>query len=249
LIFIKTKRFENIYLASIDSYFCQLIVSNNIKSLVYTFDDGTANIIKNSTYYITEKFSTKQFFYFIAGNRFSKLSIREKSLKHFTIYKNIENISKNKENLSLFNDFDLHSDSILKNNCIVILGTAYHEIAIDIKDCKKIKGRLTKYVKNNNINAEPVFYVPHPRELIENNDILWTVNINVLVEEYIIYLLTRFCNIKLIGFGSTAQINLCEIDRIQNIYLQSCLCKQINNSIHEIEFEIKKLKPNIVNID
>ena len=46
-----SKTYSEVYLSSIDNKYVQLIVSKLNYARLYTFDDGTANIIKSSAYY------------------------------------------------------------------------------------------------------------------------------------------------------------------------------------------------------
>lgn len=54
-----SKTYSEVYLSSIDNKYVQLIVSKLNYARLYTFDDGTANIIKSSAYYQEEKKTLK----------------------------------------------------------------------------------------------------------------------------------------------------------------------------------------------
>ena len=96
-------KYTNCFLASIDSRHFQYIISKNKNTNIYTFDDGTANIIKNSLYYINEKIPSwkKMIWNFIGIDSYME-DIKKSSKKHYTLYENVSNIIENTEYLKLF---------------------------------------------------------------------------------------------------------------------------------------------------
>ncbi|MCT8845783.1 glycosyltransferase family 52 protein, partial [Glaesserella parasuis] len=82
---------NKVYVASIDSIWVRLFLSSLDKFNLYTFDDGTANIFKNSFFYKDDSFLMK-FIMKLLCSRYTMLDLKRMSLEHYTIYKNRENI-------------------------------------------------------------------------------------------------------------------------------------------------------------
>ena len=97
------KKFDKVFVASINDIQIQFILSSIRFNAFYTFDDGTANIIKNSLYYINEKIPSwkKMIWNFIGIDSYME-DIKKSSKKHYTLYENVSNIIENTEYLKLF---------------------------------------------------------------------------------------------------------------------------------------------------
>ncbi|EII6282559.1 hypothetical protein LHQ35_005347, partial [Escherichia coli] len=93
-----SKTYSEVYLSSIDNKYVQLIVSKLNYARLYTFDDGTANIIKSSAYYQEEKKTLKtNILRWIFGINKGLQEIKSEICKHYTIYPSVSNIVSNTE--------------------------------------------------------------------------------------------------------------------------------------------------------
>ncbi|MFX5344515.1 glycosyltransferase family 52, partial [Acinetobacter baumannii] len=77
----------------IDNKYTHKILSTvNFKNL-YTYDDGAANVVKNSIYFKQTFMSKlKDILFKLMGVEFNLNKIKKISRKHYTIYKGIQNI-------------------------------------------------------------------------------------------------------------------------------------------------------------
>lgn len=162
--FSKKNNYTNIYIASIDNLTFKHILNKNSKADLYTYDDGTANIFKNSEYFKPEKIR-KLLIYLKLFNLPNKFEILKKIKYHYTIFKDFDNIVPN-ENLNIISIFN-NTEKIFNNKKIsFFIGQPFHEYL----DEKKILS-LKKYLESKKID----YYVMHPREkkpILDNIKIL-----------------------------------------------------------------------------
>ena len=213
--FFKKFKFQDYYFASIDSIFVQLALSTGKKYKIYTFDDGTANIVAGSNYLKNQKISFKRSIFFTLGNRFSSQKIRKNIVKHYTIFPELKNIIDEKISLSLFQNNDLVLEE--KKKCTVILGTVYEEIFINSQDLKIVKKKIIEQLSKF---SGDIFYIPHPRELYWNIPKAKYIKTKKIAEEVVLDLFKEFSTVDLVSFGSTAQLNLALTSGVNNFYFK-----------------------------
>ncbi|MDG4953474.1 glycosyltransferase family 52 [Actinobacillus equuli] len=178
--------FDKVFIASVDHIAIHLLLSSlSIKEFI-TFDDGSANIDKNSFFY-RGNYSNARVIILnkILRNKFNLHKILSMTKKHYTIFKDRDNIIKNTVLLDIFNSERKNvfsCENILINcekkskGCIKIcLGQPIFELASNLSLAEK-RGRnihcTSELVKNNEVE----YYFPHPREdyIIENVDYIRT---------------------------------------------------------------------------
>lgn len=171
---IKYKRFHKVYLASIDNKFVHLILSKIHFSIINTFDDGTANIIRTSPYYLIKNESIKSYLSrIILGISFTKESVISLSKQHYTLYQNADNIIKNTVIISIVNSGQVKSTSpeeIMR----IFLGQPFDELGISFST-------IERFIKKNKIGH----YYPHPRECNIYHSLNY-IHSPQIFEEYII---------------------------------------------------------------
>lgn len=214
--FLKKNKFINnyrgLYLASIDSRYVQYFVSKNHKANVYTFDDGTANIVKSSIYYKPENISSfkKTILKFIGISDF-KDDIIKKSLLHYTIYDNVSNIINNTKYIPLVSDYISKEGGVIKN-IKIYLGQPLLEINSNfdfeylVKEIEKIKFD---------------FYFPHPREDFDDDLNFNVIKTDLIFEDFIIKYLEDNPNVfvEIYSFTSSALINVKSLKRVKCFYI------------------------------
>ena len=199
---LKLGAYENLYLASIDSRFFHYIISVNNSSRVYTFDDGAANIVKNSIYYNEDNPRLlKRILWKFLGVNIYMGDVIKISKKHFTIYDKLSNIIKNTETLTLFNRKD--SDFCFEGeDFIIYLGQPVEELVEDFNFKSLEQFLIRKNVK---------YYFPHPREKnIPKFDNLRVVQSCKIFEDYLLDMIEqkKICKIKVYSFLSSALLNV-----------------------------------------
>lgn len=153
LPFNKKNYYSNVYLASIDNLLFRHIIKKNKNINIYTFDDGTANIFKDSSYF-NNKDSIKSLIYSKIFRLPSKSFIIKKSIKHYSIFKNFDNILPN-EKIKFITIFKIKKISDKTKQKTFFIGQPFEEYLT-----KNQINNLKNYLKNINID----FYVKHPRE-------------------------------------------------------------------------------------
>lgn len=213
---VKKNRFldnyKNCFLASIDSRHFQYIISKNKNTNIYTFDDGTANIIKNSNYYLNKEITFwKKLIWRFVGVKFYMNDLKKLSKKHYSIYKDIPNIINNVEYLNILN---IHGDKKMGRQKIrIYLGQPLGEVSnLYTNDY------INQIIERININ----YYFPHPREIIDDNVNYIIVKTHLIFEDYFIELLNsnEDLQIEVYSFISTALLNVAKLPRVNAVFMK-----------------------------
>lgn len=225
LMRIKNGGYDNIYIGNVNFkvHFLALYILkyNNI----ITYDDGLVNLIKEGSYSYTE--NNKSFF-------IDRNYILNKAIKHYTIFPEIED--KNTYYLNLFKD--VHVNQLNTNKSIILfVGQPLHELDMEFNE-KFISTILGKF----NID----FYFPHPREDLDIFKIKY-VKTNMILEDYIVHMLNESISIEVLGFYSTALINLKNIFpnlMVSYIYEKNIFSKKELDGVEDIfkNFKIKRME-------
>lgn len=205
------KRYTNCFLASIDSRHFQYIISKNKNTNIYTFDDGTANIIKNSLYYTNEKIPSwkKMIWNFIGIDSYME-DIIKSSKKHYSLYENVSNIVENTEYLKLFESSKSKSESTKKIN--IYLGQPLIEISDKFTE---------QYILKTLDNLQIDYYFPHPREKVIPKGKFEIILTPLIFEDYLIEYLAenKTVEINLYSYISSAVLNVKGLDRVNVKYI------------------------------
>lgn len=226
-----SRKYKNIYFASINSTHIQYILSCCHFDEIRTFDDGTANITKLDAYRVdkpdlAEK--AKRVLRRLTGNSFTITKICTETKVHYTLYPGFENISKKTKLIKLFFSQDFSSTKIVnKSNRVItiFLGTVYHEVI----DCVSEKNLLIKQINNFLVNSkfENVIYIPHPRDEYDYFQNIQKYQGPLVAEEVILDLANYYDTVVVIGFGSSTQFNLMAQNGIENVCLTTFLLKDV----------------------
>lgn len=231
------KKYTNCFLASIDSRHFQYIVSKNKNTNIYTFDDGTANIIKNSIYYTNEKNpSWKKLIWNFMGIDYYMEDIKKSSRKHYTLYENVSNIIENTESLKLFESSKFDGEVTKKIN--IYLGQPLTEISEKFTE---------QYILNNLNHLNIDYYFPHPREKIIPKGNFEIISTPLIFEDYLIEYLAgnKTVDIHLYSYISSALLNVKGLERVNVKYIyDDCLIEKYSSfyGFVENEFDISIVK-------
>lgn len=171
---------KTIYFAHINSPEVHTIVSNFPKSEIKTFDDGTANLVEKSAFLNDqERISTGEvsrvFYETVINSTHSTIEVREKSVEHFTIFKDLpnvmENVSKKITYLPLFDTSKLSQNNDIHSIVKIMLGS------VD----KKLKQPSEKAIKQFGIKYTTL----HPRQTYRLNNAI-TLESNLIIEDYLL---------------------------------------------------------------
>lgn len=221
------KKYQELYLASIDSRYLQYVVSKNNLSHIYTFDDGTANIIRSSLYYSDNQLSKfKKSIWRILGLKYYMREIKEKTQFHYTLYENVPNIIKKTKFLSLLPRVKF--DSLNKNKIIKFyLGQPLTEI-----DEKFNHAFVESKLKKLKVD----YYYPHPREKIYPKGDFRVVESSLIFEDYIVQFLIENPNLKVevYSFISTALLNIVGLKQVSVVYIYDDYLYQLHQNFYNL---------------
>lgn len=205
------EKYINCFLASIDSRHFQYIISKNKNTNIYTFDDGTANIIKNSVYYTNEKIpSWKKLIWNFIGIDSYMEDIKKSSRKHYTLYENVSNIIENTEYLKLFECSKSKSESTKKIN--IYLGQPLMEISDKFTE---------QYILSNLNHLNIDYYFPHPREKIIPKGNFEIISTPLIFEDYIVEYLAQNIQVRvnIYSYISSALLSLKNTNQVEILYI------------------------------
>lgn len=204
-------KYTNCFLASIDSTHFQYIISKNKNTNIYTFDDGMANIIKNSIYYTNKKIpSWKKLIWNFIGIYSYMEDIKKSSRKHYTLYENVSNIIENTESLKLFESSKSKGEPTRKIN--IYLGQPLTEISEKFTE---------QYILKTLDTLQIDYYFPHPREKTVPKGNFEIITTPLIFEDYLIEYLAKnkTVDINLYSYISSAVLNVKDLDRVNVKYI------------------------------
>ena len=249
------KKYNSIYVASIDNIYVHFILTYTKFNKLFTFDDGTANIFNESTYYVGDKYRSNLYRtwnkvrYGMLRIPYSMSKVKKESLLHYSIYDNFPNIIDNVYHINLLKN---NNDIIInkgicsrKKSCNIMLGGAYFDLFGSEDKIKLYTGRCFDYLKNTN---EPNYYIPHPRNLfaIETHGIN-IINTDNIAELEISKLLEEYDTIKLYGFMSSCQFNILSNNRVINHCFYTKEMNKVYKATMENSFYAESFK--VISID
>lgn len=193
--------YDKVFLASVDNPFFHLLLSLLKKNEIQTFDDGTANIYKKSTYYVFPKKSVLQYGILrLLGNTYHTQQVIDASVLHHTIYEGFENITRPLKSVKLM---DLNIESIPNKSIKIYLGQPLEDLNFKNED------KVFNFLKEHEINH----YFPHPREKKQHSGFTY-IHTPLIFEDYVIELLHQGYDIGLYTVLSGAALNLLQNQNI-----------------------------------
>lgn len=233
--------YQSIYLASIDSRLIQFMVSKNKDACIYTFDDGTANIISNSIYYLDNRPKLlKRLIWRALGVKYYMDDIKALSENHYTIYGGLPNIIKKTSSISLYNK-KVEKNSGKSKIVKFYLGQPLEDISSHY---------TSEYVSSiiNNLNLD--FYYPHPREKEPlKTRFIKVIDSNLIFEDYLINYLNENpdTEVHVYSFISSCILNIAFFNRVKPIYIYD---RFLNNNYYQLyEYARNNLNIKTLNID
>lgn len=194
--------FSDIYLASIDAPLNLAVLSAKEGINLYTYDDGSANITPKSFYFRKEN---NPIHYPNLHITWNKEKVKEKSLKHYTIFNTSFNVvpSNRLEKIELFS-FDKAKKEHGKEVSVLI---GQRVIASAVQNERLMIQAMNDYHID--------YFFPHPREKRLDALKFKTIDTPHIFEEFYVELLKDYDMIHLYHFFSTVAFNLREHPQIQ----------------------------------
>lgn len=241
IIYLKRKfggrQFDKVFLANINELEIQFVLSAIKFNTLNTFDDGTANIVKQSIFYQAEEQGlNRKIINTLLGNKYSLEKLKTLSKAHYTLYKDFPNIIENTIYVDLMigkniTEAKSQSDDVVN----ILLGQPVFER----EDDKNI-ALAEKVIERFNIQR----YLPHPREKYQLKNVEY-IHTNLIFEDYIFQ---EFSNKKcrVYTYFSSAVINI--LNKSPNIEVIS-LRVNVDNPAYLASYDLlEKLGVNIIDI-
>lgn len=200
------KQFDKVFLASINDLQMQVILSTIKFNTLFSFDDGTANIVPTSVFYQEEPNTLiRKCINLLFGNRFSTKKIKAISKQHFTIYPHLANIIENTQPIQLgTSKSTLSSNDSVKS---ILLGQPVY------LDKQKNIELAEKVIQQFNID----YYLPHPREQYKLDKVSY-LETPFIFEDYISQNSNQ--HYRIYTYFSSAVLNVLNLENIEVIALR-----------------------------
>lgn len=207
------KKFDKIFISSIDSVFLQIMLSGINFDTVLTFDDGLINILPDSDFYRPDAMRSRRCW--PCKNKYSFCQLRDLSCKHYSIYPDYQNVVSPVEIIDLmpkitqpiiFNKFKV----VTKEPVRILLG----QPLLEPDKCKKMAQQIMEHWRIKN-------YFPHPREsyMLDQVNIIKT---NLIFEDYILNELSEnpHTQYEIYSVGSSAILNVKYLPNVTVKFIQ-----------------------------
>ncbi|MDN8285917.1 glycosyltransferase family 52 [Acinetobacter baumannii] len=196
--------YENIYISSIDNKYAHSILSALKFNSLYTYDDGTANIIKDSVYFKQSfKSKLKDVFFNIMGVMFNLNKIKKISKKHYTIYKGIQNIIERTEYVSILKE-NRSEDNCINKEIKIFLGQPLKDIDKNF-DILALK----KFLAKESVD----YHFRHPRETGEA--FFEEIKTSYIFEDFFAKELSKYRKVIIYTLCSTAALNVIALNNVE----------------------------------
>lgn len=198
--------FERVFIASINDIQLQFLLSTIQFNLLYTFDDGTANIVKASILY-EDPPSTwiRRWVNIILRNRYDIQKIKLLSRCHYTLYPNQQNIIEKTQVITLFEQMKAFSSA--EKTVSILLGQPIY------RDAEKNIRLAQQMIQQFQID----YYFPHPRETYQLENVI-SIDTPLIFEDYLVqHYANQKCRIY--TYFSSAALNI-QHDNIEVVALR-----------------------------
>lgn len=242
-ISLPTKKFEKVFVSNIDKNSVHIMLSFIKFNTLFTFDDGSANILQNSFLYSETSINRKNIW--PCKSFYSLFTLRELSQKHYTIYPGYKNIISNTEPVSLWPELKgTENITHYQPPIRIFLGQPLYE-----SDVKKSEQLMQQIVDTLGIEN----YFRHPREYYELNNINY-IKTKLIFEDYLFTALSENPNARyeIYTTGSSTVLHIMQFPNIKIKIIQVENFEKINPWYLDLinlyaKFNIEKIhfQPNI----
>lgn len=195
------KRYDKVFVGSVDAILIHAILSSIKFHSLYTFDDGTANILPSSMLFVDQSNLKIKIVQKLLLNKFDLEKTKSASKKHYTIF-NVPNIIENTEFISIVEE-SRPSDGKKKSISILLGQPLYIEAE---KNIELFQALVEKYQID--------FYFPHPRDHFSLANIQY-LSSPLIFEEFIPGLLKEYETLTIYTIYSSAVFSLLNNERIK----------------------------------
>ena len=218
-----------LYLTAISTYVFSIVAKLNPLLKIVTFDDGMANIDKESEnpYFSNKALDDnssilRSFLNFLFPNG-SPSFLRKKTILHYTIFKNFENIVPNNRLKHVEIDWNSHLSNedlfflkkFVKSEVSVLIGTVFHESEPTIKNDEQTRHSIKNFEEKYLSKID--FIISHPRDSSNFSRLKISRSLNGTAESAIGFLQnqSRVEKINIYHFRSTAILTVMTFSKVK----------------------------------
>lgn len=228
LIFLRVKsaflknKIDKIFVSSIDGINIHFLLSSMdmTRTKIYTYDDGTANIVEDSFFYkrIRRKLDCLGY---ILGNKHNIDSLKKMSVCHYSIYEQ-KNIIDNVVRLNLIglNSFREDKKSTIPNRVSIFLGQPIYELVSGLYNKDDMNVSLCSLIVNL-FNVD--YYFPHPRENYKISNVEY-IDTELIFEDFFAKHYDPNINYTLYTFFSGCVLSFVNLDNVEVVSIKPSNC-------------------------
>lgn len=211
----KLGRVDKLFLSSLDSVVVQTFISGLDFSELYTFDDGTANLVADSHYYTHDRHQSLPFRLLktCLGNPHTLASLKAQSRLHFTVYRQ-KNVFAHTRYLPILPANRAAGSGVAQSEERILLGQPIYEMQPGLSPAAARAANTAlaeRMVRELGINA----YLPHPRETYKISGVAY-LETELVAEDFFArhladkqsYTLYTYCSGAVIPFIGAAGIRV-----------------------------------------
>lgn len=212
---LPTTNFQNVYLACVELPLVHHVLSCLKFKQLMTFDDGLYNLLPEKRLNQVNKINMfKSFIRALSGRKYHTHKVLSESVKHYTIFQNVQNIIDNTEYIDVVSVPEQNGGT--QKHISILLGSVYSEICEGQAEKENLAFLLSRLAKERAIEG----YIPHPRDI--NTEIVGirTIKTDLSAEDEISALIAQGYFVEIYGFYSTTQFILSGSRSVKNYTLR-----------------------------
>lgn len=197
---------DKIFFSYITDLYIHVILNTVAFNEIYTFDDGTANIVSSSFLYKQNVSWKRKAFYCLLGLLYNELNLRPQIKLHYTIYPNMPNIIEKTQIIRLFDEKNIKSTEQTELIKIMIGQFVFY----DERDIALTQRIIDEFKID--------YYFPSPRESYIYDSVEY-MNTPLILEDYFIqYWSDKKCIVY--TYFSSGALNISELPNVEIIALK-----------------------------
>lgn len=217
--------YDGVYIASINSYIINSLACSFNDAELFTFDDGSANLVEDGPYYSSDSSFRSRFYRTIFRTQTVE-RVRKKISRHYTIYRGFNNIVE-KERLLYIDGWASNKKgsanySKSTNSKRYFIGAPFHEVM-----SKAEIGSMLRLLGDLRIDG----YIRHPREIQPLPIAAHVIDKGGRIAEDVIIDCSDGCGVELYGYLSTVMINLKDYAEKKVVFVSK---KNVNSRLSEL---------------
>ncbi|MDO4431495.1 MAG: glycosyltransferase family 52 [Lonepinella koalarum] len=215
--------FDKVFVASINDLYIQNIISYISFQELFTFDDGTSNIVNSGEFYESDKAGVKRkIINFLTQNKYTVRKLKNISKAHYTIFPGFSNLIENCIEVNLIAKKEVFPNLVRPTHTVnLLLGQPiYHNKVLNIELAKRVIEIFNIYQ-----------YFPHPREEYVVDGIEY-IDTPLIFEDYIIQ--NQDKHYRVYTYFSSSVLQILEFPNVEIISLRVDTNNVSYNAVYDL---------------